>query len=137
MLTSLFSRLHNVHEPHIFWYRSKENPQISRCYKSMMQMIAYLSTNLSGPFTYSYCKIQYVNLVQHCIHECRYLGAERIMMVTNVAERKALMSFADRTTRLICTYVLANAKSRLSHADQLSINLLANLLHWGSYNADK
>ena len=28
---SLFSRLHNVHEPHIFWYRSKENPQISRC----------------------------------------------------------------------------------------------------------
>ena len=81
---SLFSRLHNVHEPHIFWYRSKENPQISRCYKSMMQMIAYLSDDLSGPFTCSYCKSQYVNLVQHCIHEWRYLDAERIMMVTNI-----------------------------------------------------
>ena len=44
---SLFSRLHNVHKPHIFWYRSNENPQI--CYKSMMQMIAYLSNNLSQP----------------------------------------------------------------------------------------
>ena len=46
----------------------------------MMKMIAYLSNNLSGPFTYSYCKSQYVNLVQHCIHERRYLDAERIMM---------------------------------------------------------
>ena len=53
---SLFSRLHNVPEPHIFWYRSKENPQIYCCYKSMMLVIAYLSNNLSGPFTCSYCK---------------------------------------------------------------------------------
>ena len=81
---SSFSRLHNVHEPHIFWYGSKENSHISRCYKSMMQMIAYLSNYACGPFTCSYCKSQYVNLVQHCIHKCRYLDAERIIMVTNV-----------------------------------------------------
>ena len=102
---SLFSRLHTVHEPHIFWYRSKENPYISRCYKSMMQMIAYLSNNLSGPFTCSYCKSEYVNLVQHCIHECRYLDAERIMMVTNIQLFDAAVYFficrLDKTSQTL------------------------------------
>ena len=102
---SLFSRLHTVHEPHIFWYRSKENPYISRCYKSMMQMIAYLSNNLSGPFTSSYCKSQYVNLVQHCIHECRYIEAERIMMVTNIQLFDAAVYFficrLDKTSQTL------------------------------------
>ena len=48
-----------------------------------------------------------------------------------VAKTKALISFADRTVKLICAYVLAYAKSRFSHAAQLSINdinLLTNLL---------
>ena len=44
---------------------------------------------------------------------------------------KALISFADRTSKLICAYVLAYAKNRFSRAAQLSINLLANLLHCG------
>ena len=102
---SLFSRLHTVNEPHIFWYRSKENPHISSCYKSMMQMIAYLSNNLSGPFTCSYCKSQYVNLVQHCIHECRYLDAERIMIVTNIQLFDAAVYFficrLDKTSQTL------------------------------------
>ena len=41
-----------------------------------------------------------------------------------VSKTKAI-SFADRTAKLICAYVLAYAKSRFSHAAQLSINLLA------------
>ena len=44
------------------------------------------------------------------------------------SEKKALISFADRTAKLICTYVLAYAKNRFPHAAQLLINLLANLL---------
>ena len=81
---SLFSRLHNVYEPHIFWHSAKENPQSSCYYKSVMQMIALVSNNFRGPFICSYCKSQYVNLVEHCIHECIYLAAERILLVTNV-----------------------------------------------------
>ena len=54
-----------------------------------------------------------------------------------VAKTKALISFADRTVKLICAYVLAYTKSRFSHAAQLSIILLANLLHCGSFNAHK
>ena len=45
-----------------------------------------------------------------------------------VAITKALISFADRTAELICAYVLAYAKSRFSHAAQLSINLMANFI---------
>ena len=41
------------------------------------------------------------------------------------------------TAKLICAHVLAYAKSRFSHAAQLSIDLLANLLHCGSFNAHK
>ena len=54
-----------------------------------------------------------------------------------VAKTKALISFADRTAKLICAYALAYAKSRFSHTAQLSINLLANLLLCGSFNAHK
>ena len=39
--------------------------------------------------------------------------------------------------KLTCAYVLAYAKSRFSHAPQLSINLLTNLLQCGSFNAPK
>ena len=46
-----------------------------------------------------------------------------------VAKIKALISFADRTAKLICAYVLAYAKSRFSHAAQLSINLLARIYY--------
>ena len=71
----------------------------------MMQMIAYLSNNLSGPFTCSYCTSQYVNLFQHCIHEGRYLDAERIMMVTNVQLFDAAVNFficrLDKTSQTL------------------------------------
>ena len=49
--------------------------------------------------------------------------------IVYVAKTKALISFADWTAKLICAYVLAYAKSRFSHAAQLSINLLARIYH--------
>ena len=102
---SLFSRLHNVYEPHIFWHSAKENPQSSCYYKSVMQMIALVSNNFRGPFICSYCKSQYVNLVEHCIHECIYLAAERILLVTNVymfnAAVFALLCSLDRTSQTL------------------------------------
>ena len=55
----------------------------------------------------------------------------------HVTKTKALISFADQTVKLICAYVLAYAKSRFSHAAQLSINLLTNLLQCFSFNAHK
>ena len=68
-------------------------------------IIAYLSNNLSGQFTCSYCKSKYVNLVQHCIHECRYLDAERIMMVTNIQLFDAAVYFficrLDKTSKTL------------------------------------
>ena len=54
-----------------------------------------------------------------------------------VVKTKALISFVDRTAKLICAYVLAYEKRRFSHAAQLSIHLLANLLQCGSFNAHK
>ena len=45
-----------------------------------------------------------------------------------VAIKKALISFADRTAKLICAYVLVYAKSKFSQAAQLSINLFANFI---------
>ena len=45
------------------------------------------------------------------------------------AKTKALISFADRTVKLICAYVLAYARNRFSYAAQLSINLLTNGRH--------
>ena len=81
---SLFTRLHDVLQPHMFWYRSKENPKISHCYKSLMQIITYLCNNFNGSFICTYCKREYSNLVIHCIHECGYLNLERMMMVTSI-----------------------------------------------------
>ena len=46
-----------------------------------------------------------------------------------VAKIKALISFADQTAKLICAHVLAYAKSRFSHAAQLSINLFARIYY--------
>ena len=43
-----------------------------------MQMIAYFHSHVH------IAKVSMLILVKHCIHECRYLDAERIMMVTNV-----------------------------------------------------
>ena len=40
-----------------------------------------------------------------------------------VAKTKVLISFTDRTAKLICAYSLAYTKSRSSHAAQLSISL--------------
>ena len=48
----------------------------------------------------------------------------------------ALIRFAV-TAKLICAFVFACAKSRFSFAAQLSITLLPNLLHCGSFNAHK
>ena len=59
---SLFTRLHEVLQPHMLWYRSKENPKISHCYISLMQMITYLWNNFNGSFICTYCKREYSNL---------------------------------------------------------------------------
>ena len=50
-----------------------------------------------------------------------------------LVKAKALISFLV-TAKVICAYVLAYAKSRVSHAAQLSINLLWRI---GSFNAHK
>ena len=54
---------------------------------------------------YSCCKSQYVNLVEHCIHECIYLAAERMLLVTSVymfnAAVFALLCCFDRTFQIL------------------------------------
>ena len=114
---SLFTRLHDVLQPHIFWYRSKENPKISHCYKSLMQIITYLCNNFNGSLICTYCKREYSNLVMHCIHECGYLDLERMMMVTSIQLFNAnIYYFLCRLDKTSQTLILLGENNATIHA---------------------
>ncbi|MES9994111.1 MAG: reverse transcriptase family protein [Candidatus Thiodiazotropha sp.] len=102
---SLFYRLHNVHEPHYLWRTAKEYPQYFHCYKSVMQMIATISNNFTGPFICSYCNSHYDNRVFHCIYECSYLKNERAILWNDICRLNTgiytLLRSLDRSSQLL------------------------------------
>ncbi|MCG8048280.1 MAG: reverse transcriptase family protein, partial [Candidatus Thiodiazotropha endolucinida] len=75
-----FSLLHNEYIPHRFWIISYEHPRLMPCYKSVVQMIASVSNNFTDQITCFNCGVLYENIVDHCLHDCLYVEAERLKL---------------------------------------------------------
>ena len=74
-----FRQLHTDYSPHTLWIESKESRHLLPISRSCLQMIAGMAeTTFSHPCC-QFCNREiHINIIDHYVHSCSYLDAERV-----------------------------------------------------------
>ena len=82
-----FRQLHTDYSPHTLWIESKESRHLLPISRSCLQMIAGMAeTTFSHPCC-QFCNREiHINIIDHYVHSCSYLDAERVSLWYNILQ---------------------------------------------------
>ena len=82
-----FRQLHTDYIPHTLWIESKESRHLLPISRSCLQMIAGMAeTTFSHPCC-QFCNREiHINIIDHYVHSCSYLDAERVCLWYNILQ---------------------------------------------------
>ena len=82
-----FRQLHTDYSPRTLWIESKESRHLLPISRSCLQMIAGMAeTTFSHPCC-QFCNREiHINIIDHYVHSCSYLDAERVSLWYNILQ---------------------------------------------------
>ena len=78
------SALHHDFSPHWLWQFAKDNRKMLKPCISAVQLLSRASSLPYLTTTCTHCQKIYVNLLDHCIHECNYLNRPRALLLQEI-----------------------------------------------------
>ena len=79
-----FGALHHDFSPHWLWQFSKDNRKMLKPCISVVQLLSRASSLPFLTTICNHCQKIYVNLLDHCIHECIYLNRPRALLLQEI-----------------------------------------------------
>ena len=82
-----FRQLHTDYSPHSLWIESKESRHLLAISRSCLQMIAGMAETAFSHACCQFCNIDlHTNVIDHYVHSCSYLDAERVSLWYNILQ---------------------------------------------------
>ena len=82
-----FGQLHTDYSPHTLWIQSEESRHLLPISWSCLQMIAGMAETAFSHACCQFCNSDlHINIIDHYVHSCSYLDAERVSLWYNILQ---------------------------------------------------